>query len=166
MLLARGDMLLDEFEPRARSPIPNVSDEAWGAFASKCATGKLSAVSKSNALGAFEMMPRRLHDLGFVRNLSRSKVGGRTVWLAEFVRPLTCERFLRSLSEQRRAFAASMADYASRISSGEISVPGGESLSGALAILHRCGPRGLDTWAGGERFPSTSELHERCAGLF
>jgi hypothetical protein len=60
----------------------------------------------------------------------------------------------------------SMKDYVSQIESGEIEKSVNMSLSGALAILHRCGPKGLHTWETGERFPSTIAAYDRAAGIF
>ena len=41
------------------------------------------------------------------------------------------------------------------------------TLSGALAILHRCGPNGLKSWSDeSARFPMTVALFERTNGIF
>jgi len=150
-----------------RSEIPGVSDESWSQFV-RCMgdPALLSAVSESNALGMFQLMPRRLADFKIVTKVVRSRSpSGRTIWVAVFVPPMTCKAFLRSPQEQYRAFAQSMRDYADRMRRGEIE-RGDMSLSGALAILHRVGPQGLQTWATGERFPATVEAYERVAGVF
>ena len=45
--------------------------------------------------------------------------------------------------------------------------PVGMTLSGALAVLQRCGPSGLVTWNdAGKRFPATVTLYERANGIF
>lgn len=165
--VARGDLFLDDGdEQRVKSELPEVSNEAWALFVEFMAVAPLSAVSDSNALGTFQIMPRRLADFGMVTKLRRARSPqNRTIWVAEFVPPMTCARFLRSLPAQYEAFTRSMQDYAARMSSGEID-RGDMSLSGALAILHRAGPRGLEAWKGGERFPSTEVAYERVAGVF
>lgn len=166
--VARGDSPLDEDEQRAlSSQLPGVSDERWTQFVERMMTSKFDAVSDSNAVGAFEMMPRRLADLGLVERLARSKSpAGRIVYVAEFVPPMTSDRFLRSPEAQYDAFCASMRDYDARMSSGEIARDPSMSRSGALALLHRCGPKGLETWRAGERFDNTKKIYENTAGIF
>jgi hypothetical protein len=165
-LVARGDSRLDEDASAIASPLPGVEDECWTEFVRRMVTAALSAVSAANALGRFEMTPRRLADLGIVERLGRRRAEGRTIWVAVFLPPLTCEKFLRSPGAQYDAFSRSMTDYAKRLDSGEIANEPCVSLSGALAILHRCGPQGLDTWTSGERFAATRALHTKVEGLF
>lgn len=149
------------------SILPGVSDEDWTEFVSAMATAELGKVSPSNALGMFEMMPRRLADLGLVEGIARTKSpAGKTIWVAVFAPPLTCDTFLRSLSIQYRVFCKSILDYFRRLESGEIEMLEDVSLSGALALLHRCGPSGLKTWASSERFPSTVATFQRANGVF
>lgn len=162
---ARGDLLFDE-GTQVRSELAGVSDAAWAEFVDCMAAAPLSAVSESNALGTFQLMPRRLADFGMVTQLTRSRSPeGRTIWVAVFVPPMTCARFLRSFEEQYRAFVRSMRDYNDRMESGEIR-RGEMSRAGALAVLHRAGPRGLQTWGTGVRFPATEAAHARVAGVF
>jgi len=59
-----------------------------------------------------------------------------------------------------------MKDYAGKVADGEIEKNPKMSLSGALAVLHRCGPMGLKTWENGEHFPATQAVYDRVAGLF
>lgn len=150
-----------------RSALPGVPDEAWTEFVSAMVTSTVPAVSASNALGMFELTPRRLADLGLVRRLTRTRSpAGKTIWVAAFMPPLTCDTFLRSPSLQYRVFAKSMQDYAHRIADGDIEPLEDVSLSGNLAILHKCGPSGLKTWASSERFPATVAVFERANGVF
>ena len=167
-LVARGDSFLDEdHEQQIRSELPEVDDASWTQFVRSMITAPLSAVSRSNALGLFEMTPRRLADLGMVKRLTRSRSDeGRTVWVAVFVPPLSCEKFLKNPQTQYRVFGKSMRDYANKLSSGEIDRDPRMSLSGALALLHRCGPQGLETWKSGEKFPATMMAYDRVAGIF
>jgi hypothetical protein len=152
---------------RLPSPIAGVDASAWTRFVGAVASAPLISVSESNALGMFEMPPRRLADLGVISKLSRTRSpAGRTIWTGVFVPPLTCERFLRSPDMQYRVFCKSMRDYAARIESGEIAKDPQMSMSGALAILHRAGPNGLQTWSEGKQFPATQEIYERAAGIF
>jgi hypothetical protein len=45
-------------------------------------------------------------------------------------------------------------------------LPTGMTLSGALAVLHRCGPNGLDSWKSGKRFEHTEALFKKTNELF
>lgn len=165
--IARGDMFVDDDADLVKSCLDGVDDARWSQFVHVMATAKLNAVSPSNALGMFELTPRRLADLGLLEKLDRSRSpAGKTVWVAKFVPPLTAEGFLKSPDRQYSAFCKSMRDYAKRIASGEIEKPEDMSLSGALAILHRAGPSGLNNWMSGDRFPATVALYTRTAGVF
>lgn len=149
------------------SALPGVSDEAWTQFVAAMVTSTVAAVSASNALGMFELTPRRLADFGLVRKLVRTRSpAGRSIWVAVFTPPLTCDTFLRSPTLQYRTFCKSIRDYAHRLESGEIQPLEDVSLSGTLAILHKCGPSGLKTWGSSERFPSTVAAFERADGVF
>lgn len=163
--LVRGDLPVTDPAP-IRSPIANVPTDAWTRFVRAMMTQPADAVSPSNALGMFEMRPRRLADLGLMVDLQRVRAPNRRdVWCGVFVRPLSSAAFLRSPLLQYNAFALSMVDYARRIESGEIMVPDGVSLSGALAVLHRAGPHGLDEW-GERQLPETRAAVERVNGVF
>jgi hypothetical protein len=166
--VARGDSFIDDGEDTSLpSEVDGVTDAQWTQFVRGMICAPLIAVSASNALGMFEIMPRRLADLGIVSKLARSKSPqGRTIWVAIFVPPLTCDRFLKSPQAQYGAFTDSMCDYVQKMDSGEIEKPSETSISGALAILHRAGPKGLSSWKSNNRFPSTEKSYNRVAGLF
>lgn len=164
--IARGDLLLDEDLMPLASPISGVNDADWTQFVGAMIVQDPGVVSESNGLGMFDMKPRRLADLGYVKKLSRGDRQGRQVWLGAFVPPWTPERFLGNQPEQYTAFSRSMVDYATRIREGKLACPDGVTLSGALAILHRAGPKGLDSWSAGEVFPETQLAYARAAGVF
>ncbi len=154
------------------SPLPDVSDEAWTKFADQMRTAKMGAVSKSNALGAWELKPRRLADLGLVMSLSYTKdpKTNRLIWTGDFIPPLSAKKFLNDPMLQYKTLVKSMVDYANKLCSGEIALPDGGipedmSASGALAILHRAGPNGLKAW-NTDRFESTNNLYSRVNGIF
>lgn len=156
-----------------KSELPGVSDQAWTEFALAMKAQSPSAVSASNELGMFAMKPRRLADLGLVKNLSNQRSPtGRMIWVGEWVAPMTEKKFLSSAAAQYRAFAKSMQLYADGLLSGAVALPEGGmpedlSLSGALAILHKCGPQGIAKWADEEaRFPNTVDLVQRANGIF
>lgn len=172
--VARGDV--GDWAESCASEIAGVSDEAWSRFVEAMKTAPLGEVSSSNALGMFELTPRRLADLGVMSSRLRrtkSPITKKTIWTGWFLKdgkidrtPASADAFLRSPWRQYDAFAASMRDYASRIASGAVAVPDGVSLAGALAILHRAGPRGLENWSAGNRFKATEALYERARGAF
>lgn len=176
---AAADADVDEPEPPAppkrilKSELPGVSDDAWTDFAFAMKTASPSAVSASNAMGMFELKPRRLADLGLVKNVSCTRSPtGRMVWVGEFVPPLTSKEFLKSAVIQYKAFCDSMRNYVQGLRDGAIPKPDGGpppgmTISGVLAVLHRCGPSGLKTWNDeGNRFEQTRELFERSNGIF
>lgn len=146
-----------------RSELAGIEDDAWTDFVLAMKTQELGAVSASNELGMFGLRPRRLADLGLMRNLKgvRSPTE-RMIWIGEWVPPLSEAKFLADPRLQYRAFCESMKRYAA----GMGAIPDGLSLSGALAVLHRCGPGGLETWSREERFPSTEALVEKTNGIF
>lgn len=149
--------------------LSGVSDRAWTEFVRRMAVAPLSAVSPSNALGMFELSVRRLADLGIVGSLVRTTKDNRTIWCADFIAPMTSDKFLKSAKAQYQALARSMRDYADRIASGEVARDPRISLAGALAILHRGGPSGLKTWFGTDVFPAmkkTKQLYSTVAEIF
>jgi hypothetical protein len=73
---------------------------------------------------------------------------------------------LKSPKIQYAIFAQSMRNYAGCIASGKIEKDSAMGLSGALAILHKCGPQGLTSWARGDKFDSTMNLYDKTSGLF
>lgn len=156
-----------EDQPR-RSPITHVSDAAWEHFCNLMVQAPSDAVSPANNLGMYELTPRRLEDLGIVKRLTRARhpKSGRTVWVADFIEPYSAERLLASPQLQYLCFACSMLDYAERMKKGALVRPKKMSLAGALAILHRMGPRGFESWARGPRLPETEALFTRVEGVF
>lgn len=147
------------------SPLPDVPDESWAKFVDAMATQPVTAVSPSNAIGAFELTPRRLSDLGLLTDLRRmrSRRSKRLIWVGKFVDPRFGEQLKTSLSLQYSVFADSMKKYASQITSGEVKKPSDLSLSGALALAHRAGPKGLDSAI---RFEDTQKVIARANGIF
>lgn len=153
-----------EVVPDLPSPLEGVDDAAWTEFVRRMRVQGVGDVSRSNAVGMFAIMPRRLVDLGLASHLKRGKLrGGRTAYAAAFVPPLTSREFLGSPARQYDAFARSMVDYAGQLRGVDLC---GSTLSGALAVLHRAGPRGMEALARGDLFPDTDVLRRRVEGLF
>lgn len=115
-------------------------------------------------------------DRALIENLRGTRAAtGRMVWVGEWSKPLSQKMFLESPELQYRAFAASMVKYIDGLRDGAIDQPeegvdDDMSLAGALAILHRCGPRGLVSWGAsetdGSRFNDTQELYSKTNGIF
>ena len=145
------------------SPFVDVSSTAWERFLYVMATSAPDAVSPSNAVGMFELSPKRLCDLGVVRDLRRTRgPSGRMIWIGRFVAPLTCGKVLGDPREQRQLFERSMRDYRNSVHD----LPDGMTLSGALAIMHKAGPKGLESWKQGKRFEETEKLFNMANGIF
>lgn len=156
-----------------KSEIRNVSDAAWTNFVLTMKTAQLGSISASNDFGMFEIKARRLVDLGSAKDLRRARSpSNRLVWICEFVPPLTQREFLSSPSAQYDTFIKSTRAYIEGLRDGSVPKPDGGfpvgmSLSGALSILHRCGPSGLKGWNDpDDRFPNTAALFERTNGIF
>jgi len=151
------------------SEISGVPDEAWTGFTLAMKIQAPGAVSASNELGMFGIRLRRLADLGLVKNLRKTRSPtGHMVWLGDWVPPLTQKLFLDTPRYQYKAFAGSMRRYDRALRDGLMAHrPEGLTLSGMLAVLHRCGPSGLESWARRDRrFPATVEVVERANGIF
>lgn len=155
------------------SPLAGVPDKAWTKFVvAMRGDTKVGEVSDSNDLGMFKMRPRRLADLGMIKNHRRvhDPKTDKQIWVGEFTKG-SPKDFLRSPALQYQTFVGSMTDYVQGMKNGSVPTPEGGrpkdmSLSGALAVLHRCGPKGMRTWNDGERFESTQELYDRVNGIF
>lgn len=150
-----------------KSELRGVSDVAWTEFVRVMKRSSPNAVSASHSLGMFEMKLRRLADLGLIKNVQTQRTS-RTAWVGEWVAPMSEKAFLASPTAQYKVFQRSMEDYVERIRSGQIEMVDPDmTLSGALAVLHRCGPSGLVSWQDEERrFPETVALYEAANGLF
>jgi len=146
-------------------PIDGVEQDAWERFVRACATGKrLGAVSETNALGIFELRPRRLADLGILRNLRRTQPGEhgpKAIWIGCFVDAAFGVQLRKRFEVQYQVFCASVREHADRLMSGALKRPESLTLSGALAALHRAGEGALERLN-----PKTAALVESANGLF
>jgi hypothetical protein len=147
-----------------KSPLPGISDAAWGKFVKVMETAKPRSITISGGYGAFDMRPRRLVELGYANVLKRGKNGKREVWKCEFVRPWTERKFLGDSFAQYAAFRASMMRYAEALRTDEIKYPEGCSLAGALAILHVGGRGALKGFP--KLFEQTKKLYDAAKGIF
>lgn len=162
------------------SPLEGVPDDDWTRWVIAMRTGETSDIGDSGALGMFAFKLRRLADIGLMNNVAptNARKTGRMSWTGDWVAPLTRDAFLNSPSIQYRALAASTQLYMNALADGEITQPtfaDGDkaetekeiSLSGALALLHKCGPRGFEQWGNeSKRQPSTVALFGATNGIF
>lgn len=156
-----------------KSELEGATDAQWTEFVLAMKTQDPGAVSASNELGMFALKARRLADLGLLTNLTNARSPmGRMVWVGQWKAPLTQEKFLGSPKAQYAAFCTSMKRYIAGLKDGSVQMPDDGlpedlTLSGVLAVLHRCGPSGLRTWNDvDDRFPATVALVERTNGIF
>ena len=162
--IARGEAPKGPLLP---SPLPCVPSSAWTRFCQAMRVGSSGDVAPSNAVGIFGLLPKRLADLGLVGEEKRefSEKAQRMVWVGRFVPPLTEAKFRASPLAQYNAFCDSMKLYDEQLESGKMKAPDGLSRSGALAVLHRAGPRGLEAWAS-RRAKPTEALVKKVNGIF
>ncbi len=156
------------------SELAGVPCEAWTAWVLAMKVAEPTATADNGALGMWAMKPRRLADLGFMKNVRSEpqRKTGLLRWGGEWTPPLTQDAFLSNPSVQYKIFVASMKLYATGIADGSIACPDeigdqGVTLSGALALLHKFGPHGLTRWTDVEdRKSQTIQLFEAANGLF
>lgn len=177
-VLEEGDQQTPTTTQLLKSELASVSDERWTQFVFAMKTAAIDSVSGSCALGAWEMRPKRLADLGLMTNLKYGRTSlHRLACDGDFVgdvdpkkSSLTKKMFLEHQGVQYRVFATSMRRYIDGLTDGTIpqgDIVDGMTMSGALAILHRCGPSGLKKWSNeSARFSDTVDLYNRVNGLF
>lgn len=125
----------------------------------------IDAVSPSGGLGSYDMRPRRLKELGLARSLKLERTSsGRQVYSCEFAPPITRERFLRDMILQAAVLAKSARGHFDDLSRTRASLPEGQTLAGALAVLHRGGRGALARWP--DLFEDTRALWERARECF
>jgi hypothetical protein len=162
---------------RVKSPLKGVNDEQWKAYLRALASpGHADRVSPKLALGTFFFTYPRLADLGYVRNVRRATLNGRSVWTGDFVPPLTLERFLREPDLQVEAMGKSARDYLPKVRVLFGKYVGQElegkkaTLSGLLAVAHRGGLKGLQGWVKSARdrvtYPNTTAAYNAANGIF
>lgn len=151
-----------------RSPIPGVSDAAWMRWVAALDAQPIDAVGPSGGLGSYDMRPRRLKELGLARSVRLERApSGRQVYSCELAPPLTRARFLRDMVLQAAVLARSARghyDDLARASGEGLRLPEGQTLAGALAVLHRGGRGALARWP--DLFEDTRVLWEKARGCF
>jgi hypothetical protein len=150
------------------SPLTGVADFAWTRFvsaltidddrgANKGKPRRFDARAHAGGLGCFGISPRRLVELGVLKEVFVSK--GRAIADPRDKRVVV---FLSDPLLQRDALVASVRRY-DRVLVDPL--PAGMTRSGALALCHRLGPQALSKWVEHQE-PSTVALFRRANGLF
>lgn len=143
-----------------KSPLSEVTDAAWDAFVRTLSMRPIGATSEAGGIGSFDILPRRLGELGVMMNMRRGPDGK---WTGDFVQPYSAESIRCDAGLQLRIFTLSMREYDKDLVG--MTRPPGASRSGCLAILHRGGAGALGRWPGGA-FRTTREIFERANNLF
>jgi len=154
-------------------PLPGIPLVRWERFITVMAIAPKRRVTPRYRLGTFGLDARRLADVGFIEKPRKATVGGETgVWVGEWKKPLTTEKFLDSMPAQYTAFKRSMARMTPKVA-GYIGaeVDGTKcTLSGLLGVGHLAGEAGVKSWVESpdvrKRFRATTANFTRTNGIF
>jgi len=159
--------------PPKDGPLPGIPLASWERFVALMAVSPRNLMTPRCRLGTFGLDARRLADVGFMVTPRKAVVGGETgVWIAEWKRPLTTERFLGSMPAQYEAFKRSMTKMAPKVGSFVGAEVDGIrcSLSGLLGVGHLAGEAGVESWVKDkkvrDRFKATTANFKRTNNVF
>jgi hypothetical protein len=170
------------FEPdlvlsRLASPLPGVNDNEWTAFVSSMETIG-NKVSDKWELGLWKIGARRLQDLGMAKDARQVDRDGKSVWIADFVPPLSMQIFVNDEHLQYDTFTKEMQYLLKGITdrgmSGKIptDIHGTfPTTSGLLAVAKIAGFQGLDSFMkpnsrDWDKFPATRDAFLKFNGMF
>ena len=159
--------------PKKVSPVDGVPLLKWERFVTVMAVAPKQHRTPRYRLGTFGMDARRLSDVGFMVAPRKAVVGGESgVWIGEWKKPLTTDKFLGSMPAQYVAFKRSMVRMIPKVA-GFVGaeVDGAKcSLSGLLGVGHLAGEAGVESWVKDpdvrKRFKSTTSNFVRTNGIF
>ena len=159
--------------PKGGSPLPGIPLIRWERFVTVMAVAPKRRVTPRCRFGTFGLDARRLSDVGFVEKPRKATVEGEAgVWIGEWKKPLTTEKFLDSMPAQYTAFKRSMIRMAPKVE-GFVGtdVDGAKcSLSGLLGVGHLAGEAGVKSWVESpdvrKRFKSTTANFAKTNGIF
>lgn len=125
-------------------------------------------------LGYFGITVRRLTDLGAMKDPKVMNINGRHLWAATWINPKSYQDFLANFDAQYELFCQSMSDYADNAEllnyKGMTIDNKRATLSGLLAIAHRCGVDGAKQWFTNKdnrlKFLRTKDAFEKATGIF
>jgi len=168
--MARGAALPSvAFDSAVQSPLRGVSSLAWDRFVealmidddhgpNKGKPRRFNTRTHAGGLGCFGILPRRLVELRVLKEAFVSK--GKAIADPNDKRVIA---FLSNPLLQRDVLIVSMRLYAAVIV--KLTLPADMSLSGALALHHKLGPKALVKWQAHQE-PATIALFQRANGLF
>ncbi len=159
--------------PKSDGPIEGVPIVCWQRFVAAMVVAPKNTVSSRGRTGMFGMDARRLCDVGFMDKAKKSTVAGETgVWVGEWKKPVTTEKFLASTPLQYEAFKRSMTRMAPKVQGlvGRTVDGTRATLSGLLGVGHLAGEEGARSWVEEPkiraRFAATTKNFHRCNGIF
>lgn len=162
-----------------RSQLHGVADETWRKFVhalticdEQGADGQLrntprgfDARSYAGGYGCFDLRPKRLADLGLMRNVHTELLSGRVICVGDFIAPMTERKFLSSPLAQYNTLLESLRRYDAKLLDVAQNAAQNITRSGSLALLHRLGPNAISKWLSHQE-RSTLALYNRTNGLF
>ena len=158
------------------SPLDGVEDADWTSFAN-ILEDPHNKVNDRWELGIFKIGARRLVDLGMAKDARQVQRNGKTIWIADFITPLSMEIFVNDEHMQYDTFVKEM-QYLSRGieergKSGKIplTIHGvAPTRSGLLAVAKLAGLQGLDSFmkdnGDWDKFPNTRDAFLKANGVF
>jgi hypothetical protein len=158
------------------SPLDGISDEDWSHFAGLLEDPH-NKVNDRWELGIFKIGARRLVDLGMAKDPRQVQRDGKSVWIADFIPPLSMQIFVNDEHLQYDTFVKEM-QYLSRGieergTKGKIplSIHGvSPTRSGLLAVAKLAGLQGLDSFmkdnGDWDKFPNTRDAFLKANGVF
>lgn len=159
-------------QPLSESPILNVTPDAWEQYRHRMAdVANAHRVSDTGHIGLYRFGIPRLAEIGLMANPQKE---GRN-WRAAWIPWLTLEGLLGSIRAQTEVFRLSTGDHTFDIQKtsslvGRSAEGQRTTLSGLLAVAHRAGFRGLQSWLvradDRKRFPNTTAAFRAANGLF
>lgn len=168
-MITRGHALLDAGAHQRR--LHGITVDVWRTFThaltiddeegpNKGQPRPFNARTLAGGYGCFDMRPRRLADLGYMRNIRRGTLAGRVVTVGDFIPSVMTEaKFLFDPDAQHDALLESLRRY------DRLAMVAGASRSGSLALYHRLGPDAPQKWLAHQE-PSTLSLYRRTNNLF
>lgn len=159
------------------SPLPGISDDDWSRFASTMETIG-NKVSDKWELGLWKIGARRLQDLGMAKDARQVDRDGKSIWIADFVSPLSMQIFVNDEHMQYDTFVKEMQYLLKGINdrgmSGKIptDIHGNfPTTSGLLAVAKIAGFQGLDSFMKAnsrdwDKFPATRDAFLKFNGMF
>jgi hypothetical protein len=147
------------------SPLAGIPAHAWRRFVAALKVQNFDRVSIGGGLGAYNIRPRRLVEIGRAKHFRRVQdIDGPAKQVCDFIAPWTEERFLADPTAQYAVLVKSMRLYYDALRDGTVKRPTGVSLAGALVVLHAGGRGALEGWP--DLFDDTKALFEATRGMF